>query len=107
VCRAELPHLKAAFEKYRNDPDVAFLLVSIDDDAKRLQRYLNDMKFPFPVVRASKEEMERAMGFNDLPSTFYVDRSGVVQYQIVGTEAHGDSPTRVSWFIEQLKEMRN
>jgi hypothetical protein len=101
-----LPHLKTAFEQYRNDPGVAFLLVSIDDDAKRLQRYLTEMRFPFPVARAAKQEMERAMGFNDLPATFYVDRGGVVRYQIVGTEAHGDSPTRVAWFIDQLKEQR-
>jgi hypothetical protein len=25
-----------------------------------------------------------------------------VRYQIGGSESHGDSPTRVSWFIEQL-----
>jgi hypothetical protein len=82
---------------------VAFLLVSIDEDAKRLQRYLTEMKFPFPVARLSAEQAEQAMGFDNLPSTFYVDREGVVRYQILGSESHGDSPTRVSWFIDQLK----
>jgi len=103
VCRAELPHVKTAYQQYKDDPSVAFLLVSIDDDSKRLQRYLHDMQFAFPVARASKEDMERAMGFNDVPATFYLDKEGVVRYQIIGTEAHGDSPKRVSWFIDQLK----
>jgi thiol-disulfide isomerase/thioredoxin len=106
VCRAELPHLKTAYQQYTNDPSVAFLLVSIDDDSKRLERYLHDMQFAFPVARASKEDMERAMGFNDVPATFYLDRDGVVRYQIIGTEAHGDSPKRVSWFIDELKRAR-
>ena len=79
-----------------------FLLVSIDDDAKRLQRYLNEMKFPFPVARLAAEQAQKVMGFDNLPSTFYVDRDGIVRYQLNGSESHGDSPTRVSWFIDQL-----
>jgi hypothetical protein len=100
-----LPHLKSTHARYQADPDVAFLLVSIDDDSKRLERYLDEMKFPFPVARASSAEMQRAMGFNDLPSTFYVDRSGVVRYQILGFDPHGDSDARVSWYIDQLKRL--
>ena len=79
-----------------------FLLVSIDEDARRLQRYLNEMKFPFPVARLPAAQAEQVMGFDNLPSTFYIDRKGIVRYQLTGSESHGDSPTRVSWFIDQL-----
>lgn len=103
ACRAELPHLKAAFAKYQNDPDVVFLLVSIDEDDKRLARYLNEMKFPFRVARLDATQAERAMGFDNVPQTFYVDRGGVVRYQTTGGESHGDSLTRVGWYIDQLK----
>ncbi len=81
---------------------MAFLLVSIDEDMKRLQRYLNDAKFPFPVARIDAAHAQQTMGFDNTPSTFYVDRSGIVRYQLTGGEPHGDSPTRVSWFIDQL-----
>jgi len=99
-----LPHLKTAYAKYQNDSGVAFLLVSIDEDEKRLQRYLNDAKFPFPAVRLAIEQAERLMGFDNVPSTFYVDRDGIVRYQVSGSESHGDSPSRVSWYIDQLKK---
>jgi thiol-disulfide isomerase/thioredoxin len=102
VCRAELPHLKTAYAKYEKDPNVVFLLVSIDEDANRLQRYLNQMKFPFPVARMSAAQAEQVMGFDNVPWTFYVDRKGIVRYQLTGSESHGDSPTRVSWFVDQL-----
>lgn len=98
-----MPHIKASYAKYQNDPSVQFVLVSIDEDSKRLQRYLDEMKFPFPVVRTTVEEAEKVMGIDNTPSTFYVDRDGIVRYQIVGGESHGDSPQRVSWFIDQLK----
>ncbi len=99
-----MPHLKTVYAKFQNDPSVAFLLVSIDDDSQRLQRYLDEMKFPFPVARASSAEMQRAMGFNDLPSTFYVDARGLVRYQVLGFESHGDSDARVAWYIDQLTQ---
>jgi Thioredoxin-like len=98
-----LPHLKASFAKYQNDPQVAFVLVSIDEDMKRLQRYLNEMKFPFTVVRLSSEDAQRVMGIDNTPSTFYIGSDGIVRYMVVGGEAHGDSPQRVSWYIDQLK----
>ena len=98
-----MPHLKASYAKYQNDPGVAFLLVSIDEDAKRLRRYLNEAKFPFPVARLDAARAQEMMKFDNTPSTFYVDRDGIVRYQITGGESHGDSPTRVSWFIDQLK----
>src|SRR5207253_338346 len=100
---AELPHLKASYAKYQNDPGVAFLLVSIDEDAKRLDRYLKEMQFPFPVARVSPEYAQRVMGIDNTPTTFYVGSDGIVRYQLVGTDGHGDSPMRVGWFIEQLK----
>ena len=62
-----------------------------------------DAKVPMGDVVASSAEMQRAMGFNDLPSTFYVDRGGVVRYQVLGFESHGDSDARVSWYVDQLK----
>jgi len=103
ICRQELPQLKTAYAKYQNDPGVVFVLVSIDEDDKRLQRYLSEMKFPFPVARLSAEQAETTMGFDNVPATFYVDAGGVVRYQLDGSESHGDSVGRVSWYIEQLK----
>ena len=62
------------------------------------------MKFPFPVVRMNAEQAEKLMGFDNLPATFYVDEGGVVRYYLNGSEAHGDSPLRVGWYIDQLKK---
>ena len=102
ICKAELPHLKTAFAKYQNNPQVAFVLVSVDEDARRLERYLADMKFPFAIARMPIEAAESSMGFDNVPATFYLDPRGVVRYQTNGTEAHGDSPSRVSWYVDQL-----
>lgn len=82
---------------------MVFLLVSVDEDGKRLQRYLDEAKFPFPVARLPFERAARLIGIDNVPATFYVDRDGFVRYQAVGSESHGDSPLRVTWYIDQLK----
>jgi len=102
LCRAELPHLKSVYARYQNNPNVKFMLVSIDEDSKRLDRYLTNMKFPFPVVRANAAEAEKTMGFDNVPDTLYLDKGGVVRYQVNGTDMFGDSPERVTWFVDQL-----
>ena len=79
------------------------MLLSIDEDEKRLKRYLNDMKFPFPVARITAADAGRLMGVDNTPMTFYVDRKGVVRYQTNGSESHGDSANRVGWYLDQLK----
>ena len=45
----------------------------IDEDDKRLTRYLNEMKCPFPVARLTAEQAAKTMGFDNVPATFYVD----------------------------------
>jgi cytochrome oxidase Cu insertion factor (SCO1/SenC/PrrC family) len=105
ICRAELPQLKTAYAKYQGDPTVVFLLVSIDEDDKRLQRYLGEMKFPFPIARLTAGQAEQSMGFDNVPATFYVDTGGVVRYQLNGSESHGDSAGRVAWYIDQVKQL--
>lgn len=80
-----------------------FVLVSLDTDPKRLQRFLDEQKFSMPVARASQEHIQQVMGIDDVPATFYVDREGVVRYQTRGSEAHGDSAARVAWYIENIR----
>ena len=80
-----------------------FILVSLDDDPARLDRYVAERKFVMPVARYSREQAMKVFNVHDTPTTFYVDRSGTIQYQVTGVEPHGDAVDRVTWYIEQLK----
>lgn len=95
--------MKTAFAKYASDPSVAFLLVSLDTDPKRLQRFLDEQQFPMPVARADQNGAQQAMGFDDVPATFYVDRQGIVRFETRGMETHGDAAARIAWYIDELK----
>jgi hypothetical protein len=82
---------------------VKFILVSLDDDPVRLEKYLAERKFAMPVARYNRELATERFNVHDTPTTFYVDATGTIQYQVTGVEPHGDAVDRVTWYIEQLK----
>ena len=84
-----------------------FILVSLDDDSARLERYVAERKFAMPVARFSREQAANVFNVHDTPTTFYVDASGTIRYQVTGVEPHGDAVDRVTWYIETLKAQRN
>ena len=83
-----------------------FVLVSLDDDPARLERYLAERKFAMPVLRMTREQAAALLDVQDTPWTFYVDASGVIRYEVRGLEPHGDAVARITWYIEQLKADR-
>jgi len=98
-----LPHLQKAYELYKNDPKVRFVMVSLDDDPKRLERYVQAQKFEMPIARIGSSEAAERFNVNDTPTTFYVDPQGTIRYEAKGMEIHGDALERVRWYIEELK----
>ena len=70
---------------------------------RSLAKYVAERKFAMPVARYGSEQASLKFNVNDTPTTFYVDASGTIQYQVVGTEPHGDAVERVSWYIDKLK----
>ena len=53
------------------------------------------------------EQAAKVFNVHDTPTTFYVDASGTIRYQVTGVEPHGDAVDRVIWYIETLKAQRN
>ena len=98
-----MPLIQKAYEKYQSDPKVTFILVSLDDDPKRLDRYVADRKFAMRVARYSREQATATFNVHDTPTTFYVDPTGTIRYQVTGVEPHGDAVDRVTWYIEQIR----
>ena len=101
-----MPLIQKAYEKYQGMPGVKFILVSLDDDPARLEKYVAERKFAMPVLRYNSEQAAKLFNVHDTPTTFYVDKSGTIQYQVTGIEPHGDAVDRVSWYIETLKAQR-
>lgn len=88
-CRISMPYMQKLYEKYRNNPKVEILLVNcwerVDDRAAHVKKYLaNNPDFTFPVLLDMRDEVVSAFGVTGIPTKFYLDRNGVVQFKEVG-----------------------
>jgi thiol-disulfide isomerase/thioredoxin len=92
-CRAELPNVKKAYEKY-HDQGFDVVGISLDDNKEALTKFLDQEQLPWPILfsdDAMKQGWEGAamtstFAITAIPATFLVDRSG----KLVSLAARGE-----------------
>jgi thiol-disulfide isomerase/thioredoxin len=100
-CVVEMPTVEKLYQRYEDDPQVIFLIVSRLDTPARVRAYArrNHYDLPFYVMR--DEDIPESMRLNQYPATFLYAKDGSVVAHHVGA-ADWSSPEVVE-FIEGLK----
>lgn len=79
-CRAELPNVKAVFEKYK-DQGFDILGVSLDRDQEMLEAFIAENEMPWRQIFDGKgwqNEIAVLYGVKSIPKTYLLDRDGKV-----------------------------
>jgi thiol-disulfide isomerase/thioredoxin len=103
-CVAEMPTVQKLYDRYRNDPDVVFLIVSRLDTPQRVERYARLGHYSLPLFTTRDEDVPSSMYFHQYPATFLYSRDGRIAAQHAGG-ADWNDPS-VSAFIDGLKARR-
>lgn len=77
-CRAEAPILQQAWLDLR-DRGVMFIGVAQGETRERAEAYLREYGISYPNVGDTDNRLTRAFGVQGLPTTFVIDRSGVIR----------------------------
>ena len=95
-CRAEIPHLKEAFEAY-NKKGVEFLSVSIDKDGAAWRKAMKEENMPWAQVQAPKagKDVMKLYQFSGIPYILVLDQEG----RIVGKNLRDKA------LMDKLEEM--
>lgn len=83
-CKAEMPTLQTYYDKYRSD---GFAVVAINDGdpSADVLQFVKDYALTFPVWLDPKYvATEQAFKSMNLPSSYVIDRAGIVRLQWVG-----------------------
>jgi peroxiredoxin len=79
-CLEETPALIAAYDELRrSDPNIEFIGVGTNDDPENLRKFAENNRIPYLVVDDSSSEVSDAYGVLGMPTTVFVDSSGVIQ----------------------------
>ncbi|NTU81654.1 MAG: redoxin domain-containing protein [Chloroflexales bacterium] len=77
-CRAEMPAIQAAYARY-HDQGFTVLAVTADEDQAAVAAFVRDHQLTFPALLDPHGSVHAAYLANTLPSSFFVDRQGVVR----------------------------
>ena len=100
-CKAEMPNLQDFFVRYR---DQGFTIIAIDDGdpADEVSRFVQEHGLSFPIwLDPTYEATERAFRTRALPSSYVIDRLGVVRLAWTGAITSRDLDRFVAQLIKE------
>lgn len=97
-CRQEAPDLKAIYEKYQDQVDFYGINMTANDDVNSAKAFVKEFAFQFPILLDEKGTVADQYQVISIPTTYFIDKSGIIKYKIVGSTDKGS-------FEEYVKEL--
>lgn len=89
-CKASFPVLNGWHQKYA-DKGLVVLGVNVDDTAAAMQEFFKKTSAAFPVVRDAAKKLVAAANVSTMPTSFLIDKSGVIQLVHSGFRAKDEA----------------
>jgi len=83
-CLEEMPLFQERYVKYY--PDLVILAVEEGSSVREVRQVMNRVKITFPVLMGTQETLS-SYGIRAYPTSFLVDREGIIRDQQIGTFA--------------------
>ena len=102
-CRQMLPLVEKVYQKYKDNPNVVFLAVSVAPPSvenKELQQIFAELKVTLPMVRDLEGHGSQMFMLQGIPASFLVGKDGRVQDYQLGLQQ--DLETQLPEKIEKL-----
>lgn len=82
-CRQEMPLLQKAFAQYAAE-GLVIVGVDLGEEPAVVQNYVDQLGVDFPIALDRQEQVSRRYRVFGLPTSFFIDRQGVIDYMLVG-----------------------
>jgi len=84
-CRAEMQTIEKVYEEYQ---DRGFTVLAVNmtyqDDPFAVIPFVKEQGLSFPILLDETSEMAKAYQLRSLPSSFFVDRNGIIKEVVIG-----------------------
>ena len=96
-CRLEMPAFEERFQLHEEDGFVV-LAVDFDEPAEDVAAFRDELGLTFELLLDPGAEVQQLYRNRTYPSSFFVDREGVIQVQHIGVMTEG----QLDGYLEQL-----
>ncbi len=99
-CRYEMPALEHTYQQYQAQ---GFVVLGVDtvDDPATADSFVHSLGVTYPIVRDVDLRAVTIYRVTDTPSTFFIDRNGVIRYRVVGALDSTTLQTDVTALLKQ------
>jgi peroxiredoxin len=94
-----VPLMKQAYAKQGNG-QVAFLMVGIQDSKSKFEKFLEKWEVPFHAGYDQGDRIGNDYGVSSPPTTFFIDRDGIVKRAFYGNIA--EKPDEFRQWVEEI-----
>ncbi|PXW09797.1 thiol-disulfide isomerase/thioredoxin [Chryseobacterium sp. CBTAP 102] len=98
-CRAEFPSVQKMYDHYKNNPDMVFLTVNLDDNTALGKSYLKEKGFTVPFLTPAGN-IPDVLYSGSLPTTVVLDRKGEIRLHHKGLADYSKDS-----FYKQIDEL--
>ncbi len=82
-CIYEMPYLQQVYEEW-SDRGLMVLAINIGESSAKVRQFIQNNGFSFPVLLDTKKDAAQEYNIQYVPSTFLIDKDGVIQEKIIG-----------------------
>jgi peroxiredoxin len=100
-CRAEMPAMERLYQKLKGQ-GLVVLAVDLQEDAKSVQKFVDEHKLTFPILLDSDGRVGATYGARSIPTTYIIGRDGGALGGTVGGR-EWDSPEMIGFFTRLLQ----
>lgn len=102
-CMEEMPYLQKIYDKYKDNPSIAFLVVNSGarNTLADAQGWSGNKKYSFPVYYNTDSDIGDKFKFNIIPATYIINKEGNIQFANIGFEG-AEVETKLKLQIEML-----
>ncbi len=101
-CKTEMPSMQRAYERLKGD-GLEILAVDVMEDPGQAADFARQLKLSFPILTDSDETVGERYGVRALPTTYLLDRHGLVVARAVGGR-EWDRPETLAVLQDLLRE---
>lgn len=98
-CRAEFPSIEKLYTKFKDNPDIFFLMINEDSDPAVGRAYLDKENLSVPLF-STRGHVPGEIYAGTLPTTVVLDKNGKIRYHHTGFANYASKK-----FIQQVEDL--
>lgn len=102
-CIAEMPSIQSLYDHFKDNPEVSFLLIDVDNDPQKSVEFMNKRGWTLPVYFPAGN-IPSSYFTGTLPTTVILDKAGNIAFKHSGTADY--SSKKFLKFMENLSSQK-